>query len=112
MKDSVYKEKLLLHGSDILASANMQLEKQFMQHGNVSVFDHSVAVACTCIWLADRLRIRVDERAGAGARCSTIIFSTTGMCRIRATDGTASSTPEKRLPTRPGILPLGKSSAT
>lgn len=63
MKDSVYKEKLLLHGSDILASANMQLEKQFMQHGNVSVFDHSVAVACTCIWLADRLRIRVDERA-------------------------------------------------
>ena len=63
MKDSVYKEKLLLHGSDILASANMQLEKQFMQHGNVSVFDHSVAVACTCIWLADLLRIRVDERA-------------------------------------------------
>ena len=110
MKDSVYKEKLLLHGSDILASANMQLEKQFMQHGNVSVFDHSVAVACTCIWLADRLRIRVDERALV--RGSTIIFFTTGMCRIRATDGTASSTPEKRLPTRPGILPLGKSSAT
>ena len=52
-----------MHGSDILASANMQLEKQFMQHGNVSVFDHSVAVACTCIWLSDRLRIRVDERA-------------------------------------------------
>ena len=63
MKDSVYKEKLLLHGSDILTSANMQSEKQFMQHGNVTVFDHSVAVACTCIWLAARLHIRVDERA-------------------------------------------------
>ena len=41
----------------------MQLEKQFMQHGNVTVFDHSVAVACTCIWVAARLHIQVDERA-------------------------------------------------
>lgn len=63
MEASVYKKKLLLHGDDILTSANMQLEKQFMQHGSVTVFEHSVAVACTCIWLADRLHIPVDERA-------------------------------------------------
>ena len=34
-----------------------------MQHGSVSVFQHSLAVAALCLKLARGLRIRVDENA-------------------------------------------------
>lgn len=54
---------LLLYGRDILNSPGMRLSKQNMQHGEVSVFEHSVCVACLCILLTARLHIRVDRRA-------------------------------------------------
>lgn len=57
------RQKLLFLGSDILSSANMQLEKEFIQHGSVTVFEHSMAVACMCLLLAGWLRLKVDERA-------------------------------------------------
>ena len=49
-------------GADILASDNMQLEKSFIQHGQVSVYAHSVAVAVMCVMLAALLKMRVDRR--------------------------------------------------
>lgn len=40
---------LFLHGGDILKSPGMQIAKENMQHGSVSVFEHSVCVAlCAC----------------------------------------------------------------
>lgn len=51
------------HGGDILASPGMRRERDFVQHGNVSVFRHSLAVAMTCVKLARKLHLRVDERA-------------------------------------------------
>lgn len=67
MNESIYRKILLKHGADILFSPNMQSEKQFLQHGKVSVFTHSVAAACTCIRIARilrvRLGIRLNERA-------------------------------------------------
>lgn len=36
---------LFLHGGDILKSPGMQIAKENMQHGSVSVFEHSVCVA-------------------------------------------------------------------
>lgn len=67
MRESLYHKKILKYGSDILFSPNMQLEKHFLQHGEVSVFAHSIAVTCACIWLSGflrtRLNIRLDERA-------------------------------------------------
>ncbi len=62
-KRRCYKKKILLHGEDILRSPNMQLEQEFMQHGGVSVLEHSVTVACACLVLAYRLGISVNERA-------------------------------------------------
>ena len=42
---------LFLHGGDILKSPGMQIAKENMQHGSVSVFEHSVCVALVCLWL-------------------------------------------------------------
>ena len=54
---------LLRYGGEILASPGMQREKRFVQHGDKSVFDHSVAVALCCLALADCFRLPVDRRA-------------------------------------------------
>ena len=51
------------YGGDILTSSGMQMEKLFLQHGAVTVFAHSVAVACLCLYLARLLGLRVDRRA-------------------------------------------------
>lgn len=57
-------EKLLIaHGKDILLSPGMQLEKKFIQHGNITCFEHSIAVAYTSLWLVHRLHIRADIRS-------------------------------------------------
>lgn len=40
---------LFLHGGDILKSPGMQIAKENMQHGSVSVFEHSVCVALVCL---------------------------------------------------------------
>lgn len=61
--NSEYKEKLQLWGEDILASPRMQSEKLYLQHGTVSVYEHSIAVAGMCLFLADKFEIKVDERA-------------------------------------------------
>ena len=48
-------------GLDILQSPGMRSEKKFIQHSDVSVYKHSVSVEITCVWLAKKLRVRVDE---------------------------------------------------
>lgn len=58
-----YMDTVLLYGKDILASERMKEEKNYLQHGSVSVFEHSVNVACTCVMLSHRLSIAVNERA-------------------------------------------------
>ena len=67
MREIIYHRKLLRYGADILYSPGMQLEKDFLQHGEVSVFAHSIAVACVCLLLARLLhrclKIRLNERA-------------------------------------------------
>ena len=51
------------HGADILASPGMRSERNFTQHGRVSVFRHSLGVAMLCVKLSRALQLRVDERA-------------------------------------------------
>ena len=51
------------YGADILASPGMALEKHCFQHGAVTVFAHSFAVACVALFLARRLHWRVDQRS-------------------------------------------------
>ena len=60
---SSYLSLLRRHGADILNSPGMRLQQGHLQHGRVSVYAHSVAVALLCLKLSRRLRLNVNERA-------------------------------------------------
>ena len=51
------------HGEDILQSENMILTRTFLQHGETSVYDHSVMVAARSIRIMRALGWALDERA-------------------------------------------------
>jgi HDIG domain protein len=55
------KKLIWQYGDEILRSKGMALEKRFLQHGKVTVFEHSVAVAVLCLQIADRLSVKVDS---------------------------------------------------
>lgn len=48
-------------GDEILKSENMQREKRFIQHANVSTYEHSVNVARMSLVVAQILRAKVDK---------------------------------------------------
>lgn len=54
---------VLVHelGKEILASDNMKLEKRFIQHANVSTYEHSIGVATMSLTLAAIFRVKVDK---------------------------------------------------
>ena len=54
---------VLVHelGKEILASDNMKREKRFIQHANVSTYEHSIGVATMSLTLAAILRVKVDK---------------------------------------------------
>lgn len=54
---------LLLYGQEILNSPGMQMEQQFIQHGSVTCFDHSLAVAYLSLWIVLRFGLRLDLRS-------------------------------------------------
>lgn len=53
------------YGSEILAHPDMDIERKCYQHGRVSTCEHSIRVACTAVYLADRGRLwgKVDLRS-------------------------------------------------
>ena len=52
-------------GDEILKSENMQREKRFIQHANVSTYEHSVNVARMSLVVAQILRAKVSLIRGA-----------------------------------------------
>ena len=54
---------ILKCGGDILASPEMQASKDCIQHGNISVYTHSVMVTKYSLLLAKRLGIRCNLRS-------------------------------------------------
>lgn len=58
-----WEKTIMYYASDILLSQNMQSERQFIQHGTVSVYEHSVAVTCLCLMIVVKLQLKVDRRA-------------------------------------------------
>ncbi|KAB8288129.1 HD domain-containing protein [Bifidobacterium avesanii] len=56
---------VLEYGQDIMTSPGMQSEKRYLQHGNTTTFEHSVAVAERAVRLANlfSLERRVDMRS-------------------------------------------------
>lgn len=57
------KIMVAIYGSDVIKSEYMQTLKEFKQHGNTSVFDHSLGVACLSIYLSYILPVRVNNQA-------------------------------------------------
>lgn len=62
-RNAEIEELVLLYGADILSSPGMQSEKLFIQHGSVSIFEHSLNVACACLWIAMLFKLSVDYAA-------------------------------------------------
>ena len=61
MKDE--NKKFIDTAHPIVWNKKMQSTRKLIQHGNVSVFAHSVAVAKYSVMLAKKLGIRIDERS-------------------------------------------------
>jgi len=58
-KNDIFKE--------LTASPKYQAVKKFRQHGNYSVYDHSIRVYNTCFKMVKRYHLKVDEKALAKA---------------------------------------------
>ena len=61
MKKFVYNT-LNRYGKDILNSENYKKSRTFTQHGNFSVWRHSLNVAETSLWISRALPLRFHER--------------------------------------------------
>ena len=61
-KDEEYRATLCRYGADILGSENYIRLKSFIQHGNVTVYEHSIHVALCAIRLNRKLGIKSRER--------------------------------------------------
>ena len=59
-KDEIAK-LIAVCGRDIFAAANMQQERNYVQHGTVTCYEHSVSVAYVSVWLARCMGLRVDS---------------------------------------------------
>lgn len=56
------KEKIKYYGKDILDSKSIQIQKQCLQHGKRTVFEHSLAVALMCLTINEFLHLKLNER--------------------------------------------------
>jgi len=63
MRNINYIDLIKYHGKEILESNNFKKEKEFIQHGNVSVYEHSINVAIICLKIANKLQIPVDIKS-------------------------------------------------
>lgn len=56
-----YTKLIQKFGHDILSSDSIQIEKKAIQHGNISVYDHTIAVARMCLYINDLFHLKLDE---------------------------------------------------
>ena len=47
-------------GRDILVTESFQSEEKYIQHGEITCYEHSLAVTYMSVWLAAKLRLKVD----------------------------------------------------
>ena len=57
------EKTVIFYGEDVIGSQNMEIQKKAIQHGNVSIYEHSLGVACLSIYLASWLGIEVDKKS-------------------------------------------------
>ena len=49
--------------NDLINSDLLKQEKKYLQHGNFSVYEHSLNVAKTCFFIAKKLKLDIDEES-------------------------------------------------
>ena len=57
------RAELKLRGAEILRADGMRAGKKFLQHGDVSVYEHCINVAFLSLYLAKRFGLSVDRRS-------------------------------------------------
>ena len=55
------RAELKLRGAEILRAEGMRAGRRFVQHGDVSVYEHCINVAFLSLYLARRLHLSVDR---------------------------------------------------
>ena len=60
---SKYCRYINYYGKDILKAKKAKKQKEFIQHGTVTVFDHTYNVAVLSLMIADFLKVSVDEKS-------------------------------------------------
>lgn len=58
----MYQEELEKYASDILVSKNFLRTKEYIQHGNMSVYEHCINVAMMSLAIRDWFKIRCNSR--------------------------------------------------
>ena len=58
-----YIEMIKFYGKEILKNKNFEKEKQFIQHGTITVYEHSINVAILCLKIAKITKIPVDQKS-------------------------------------------------
>ncbi len=54
---------VIYYGKDIVTSKNIDVEKKYIQHADVSVFEHCFGVACLSVYISKKLNLNVNKRA-------------------------------------------------
>ena len=62
-EDKKIKAVIRKLGRDILVTESFQSEVNYIQHGEIDCYEHSLAVAYMCVYLARKFRLRVDLRS-------------------------------------------------
>ena len=57
------RKKLIIHAEDILSSDKYHATCEFIQHGDVSVYEHCLMVAACAIKINEAFKIKCNERA-------------------------------------------------
>ena len=57
-----YQYIVYRYGAEILVSPGMEQSKNYIQHGNTSIYEHSFSTALMCLLISRGLRLIVDER--------------------------------------------------
>lgn len=58
----MYEYELRKYANDIFESENFKSTKAYIQHGNMSVREHSINVAKASLYIRDKLRIQCNTR--------------------------------------------------
>ena len=58
----MYEYELRKYANDIFESENFKSTKAYIQHGNMSVREHSINVAKASLYIRDKLKIRCNTR--------------------------------------------------